>query len=66
MKELFLSAKITIHPIYFIAFIILFILKVTRVINWSWFWITSPIWFAGLFGFSMFIVACFLWIIKNK
>jgi Flp pilus assembly protein TadB len=25
-------------------------LKLTGVINWSWWWVFSPVWFAGAFG----------------
>ena len=35
-------------------FIALLVLKLTHVIDWSWWWITAPLW--G--GFAIFIVIC--------
>ena len=31
-------------PICMILFIVFLILKLTNVINWSWWWITAPLW----------------------
>lgn len=37
-----------------ILFIVFLILKLCGTINWSWWWVTSPIWIP--FGFSIVII----------
>lgn len=46
-----------------IAFIVL---KLVGVINWSWFWVLSPIIFAVAFGVVVVVVAVILWRIKLR
>ena len=37
--------KVVVHtPICMILFIVFLVLKLTNVINWSWWWITAPLW----------------------
>lgn len=36
-------------------FIVFFILKLTGVIAWSWWWITSPLWVVPLIYLILFI-----------
>lgn len=45
-----------------VLFLILLVLKLTKVITWSWWWVTAPIW--G--GFILAIVLMFIlyWIDK--
>ena len=33
--------------------IVLIILKITAVINWSWIWVLSPLWISLLIGIGM-------------
>lgn len=40
----------------FTLFTILLILKLTDTIDWSWWWITSPLWMPILILFVMFIL----------
>lgn len=40
-----------------IAFIVL---KLTGVIGWSWWWVLSPLWIAGLFWLVMLAVAALI------
>lgn len=48
----------------FIAFVVL---KLTGVINWSWWWVTSPMWIpAALFLSVLFIVGLIKLIFKKK
>lgn len=47
------------------AFILLLILRVCRIIDWSWWWVTSPVWLAigvtlCILGASALIVIAFL------
>ena len=37
--------KVVVHsPICMILFIVFLFLKLTNVINWSWWWVTAPLW----------------------
>jgi hypothetical protein len=38
-------------------FLIFLILKLTGLINWSWWWVTSPLWIPLCFGVVLFIFA---------
>lgn len=35
---------VTRSPICMILFIVFLVLKLTNVINWSWWWVTAPLW----------------------
>ena len=52
----------------FILFVVFLVLKLCNVINWSWWWITSPLWIpVGLFlsvAAIVFIVGLFYGVIK--
>ena len=55
----------------FLIFIILIILKLTNVITWSWWWITSPLWLPiaiGLFlaGLAVLLAIIFVAIFEKK
>ena len=52
----------TISPM-FILFLVFLILQLTGVINWSWWWITAPLWgpLALVIGVSILIIP--IWII---
>jgi hypothetical protein len=44
-------------------FLIFLILKLTGVINWSWFWVTSPLWIPlaiMVFVLGFFVLIAFL------
>ena len=41
----------------FIIFIIFIILKLTNVITWSWWWITSPLWLPIAIGLGILFLA---------
>lgn len=43
--------------------LILIVLKLTRVITWSWWWVLSPLWFGGILvaGGLCAILALVLW-----
>ena len=37
--------KIVFHtPICWVLFIVFLVLKLTNTIDWSWWWITAPLW----------------------
>lgn len=51
-----------------ILFLIFLTLKLTNQIDWSWWWVTSPLWwgFALVCGVTIFVVLLFLIITAFK
>jgi hypothetical protein len=48
------------------ALTILFIgLKLGHVINWSWWWVLSPIWISALFVFSIILIVAVVAVIAQ-
>lgn len=45
-----------------ILFLIFLVLKLTGHIDWSWWWITSPLWITAI----LFIIIVTFFYIKNK
>ena len=41
--------------------IIFIVLKLMKVINWSWLWVLSPIWLSALFVVLIFVVVIVLY-----
>lgn len=41
--------------------IVFIVLKLVGVINWSWFWVLSPIIFSAAFGVVFVVVTVILW-----
>ena len=41
-----------------VVFIVFLVLKLTKVINWSWWWITAPLWIPTGLALAIFII-CF-------
>ncbi len=55
----------------FLIFIIFIILKLTNVITWSWWWITSPLWLPiaiglGIAGLAVLLAIIFVAIFEKK
>jgi hypothetical protein len=46
-----------------ILFLIFMTLKLTKYIDWSWWWVTSPLWISGL-SFIIVLVLMYLFIKK--
>lgn len=46
----------------FILFIVFLVLKLTDVLGWSWWWVTSPLW--GPWAFIVAILGI-LWIVRG-
>ena len=50
-----------------ILFIVFLILKLTNVIDWSWWWVTSPLWIPIAIAIVIFIfIVIFQFIIHRK
>lgn len=43
-----------------ILFVVFLILKLTNVINWSWWWITSPLWIPVIIVLFLLLVVLIL------
>ena len=48
-----------------VIFIVFLILKLTENIDWSWWWITSPLWIPIAFVLSIFFIEIFLLVVKT-
>jgi hypothetical protein len=48
--------KIDVTPL----FLVFLILKLTGVINWSWWWVTSPLWLPFAFIAVVVVIAAIL------
>jgi hypothetical protein len=40
-----------------LVFIVFLVLKLTGVVDWSWWWVTSPLWLAALAVVAVLIIA---------
>ena len=50
------SSSISLGGVLFIVFLVL---KLTDVIDWSWWWVTAPLW-AGLAVFAVLMAGIFI------
>lgn len=54
------NAGISLGGILFVVFLVL---KLTNVIDWSWWWVTAPLWIPAAFiilvGIVIFLIALF-------
>jgi len=41
-------------------FIVFLVLKLCKVITWSWLWVFAPLWIGPVVVFSIFIIAIFI------
>ena len=63
--------KVVVYsPSCMILFIVFLVLKLTNVINWSWWWVTAPLWIpsAIIIGIGLLVVVAFIieMILKKK
>lgn len=50
--------KVVTHsPICMILFIVFLVLKLTNVINWSWWWVTAPLWIPVSIALVLLLIA---------
>lgn len=40
-----------------VLFLIFFVLKLTKVIAWSWWWVTAPLWMPTAIVFALIVLA---------
>ena len=48
---------VTRSPICMILFIVFLVLKLTNVINWSWWWVTAPLWIPVSIALVLLLIA---------
>ena len=59
------SNGIGLGTIIFLIFLVLKLAGIGQVANWSWWWITSPIWITVLLGLAIVVVIAIIIITKN-
>ena len=57
MSEKTTSGGISFMGLLFITFLVL---KLTHVIDWSWWWVTVPLWGGIAFGLIIFFIIIFV------
>lgn len=69
-KEKTYTGRIGLGVIIFLIFMVLKLAGIGEVANWSWWWVTSPLWIPALIGVVIFgvigIIAFIAFIIKNN
>lgn len=50
----------------FVLFCVFLALKLTNVINWSWWWVTAPLWGRLIIAALIFIVIVFIAALAQK
>ena len=50
------NTKNTSINLSMILFIIFLVLKLTNNINWSWWWVTSPLWIGFAVGIAILLI----------
>ena len=48
-----------------LLFITFLVLKLTNVINWSWWWVTAPLWVPLGFVVIVFVIICVMVVVSN-
>jgi len=57
------SNGIGLGTVIFLIFLVLKLAGIGQVANWSWWWITSPLWIPILLGLAIVVVAVLIAII---
>ena len=58
------NVKIEIGGPSFVLFLVFLILKLCKVINWSWWWVTAPLWIP--LGLAIIFIVIVLIVYKYK
>lgn len=43
-------------PLLSVLFVVFLVLRLTGVIDWSWWWVTAPLWGGAIAGFVLIII----------
>ena len=60
------STSIGLGTIIFLIFLVMKLAKIGDVANWSWWWVTSPLWIPVLLGITIFGVIFLIAIIVTS
>jgi hypothetical protein len=60
------STSIGLGTIIFLIFLVMKLAKIGDVANWSWWWVTSPLWIPILLGITIFGVIFLIAIIVTS
>lgn len=55
-------ASLTFSPML-IVFLVFLVLQLTDVINWSWWWVTAPLWGPIVLGVGVMVLFIPIWFI---
>jgi hypothetical protein len=60
------STSISLGTILFVVFLVMKLAKIGDVANWSWWWVTAPLWIPVVLALSILLIALLIIIIfKN-
>lgn len=48
------------------TFIVFLVLKLTHVIDWSWWWVTAPLWIPASLGILLAGIGFVVWSVSKK
>lgn len=48
-----------------LLFLVFLVLKLCKVINWSWWWVTAPLWGILLLPFIILFISLFIIVLKK-
>lgn len=57
------KANVTVQfPVLFFLFLTFLVLKLTEVIDWSWWWVTAPLWIPFALLVAILVIAAIIWL----
>jgi hypothetical protein len=60
------STSIGLGTILFVVFLVMKLAKIGDVANWSWWWVTSPLWIPALLALAVFSIALLIFAIFKR
>jgi hypothetical protein len=49
-----------------LLFLVFLVLKLCNVIDWSWWWVTCPLWIGALIGVVILVVGLVVWLVVHR
>jgi hypothetical protein len=60
------STSIGLGTILFVVFLVMKLAKIGDVANWSWWWVTAPLWIPVLLELAVFSIALLIFAIFKR
>jgi hypothetical protein len=60
------STSIGLGTILFVVFLVMKLAKIGDVANWSWWWVTAPLWIPVLSALAVFSIALLIFAIFKR